>query len=440
MKRFKRAAALLLALSMLAAAGCTDQPEETSSAAESGSSDNSDTSSEPFVEPEVNEVRDTIDALYGTPADRSLKANNVLSGMLPAFSRPASSEYPGNGGRALTDGVRTQIFDTQSWVGFNGREPVTLTFDLGEVVDGLADFEVGAFKSEGYGIGLPTKVAVSVSTDGENYVQIGATLAPNQLSSTEAYSFMLRLAGTVSARYIKYELGSTSSAWLFIDEVTAIRYEGEIDPDDPSEKPGDVSDYYGDTDIPEITEPEYWDPSESDYTQKLNLIAGLPQQIEQLASFSAEVATTFYNSKEDATMLTDGKFASKATYADTAYFRFTNGLGRTIIYDLGKESAVSSFMGSFLFESSSGVNLPRRLVIKASQNGVDWQTIHTTANFQTLESAARVELTESFDKTYKARYIKFEFAITTHIYCDELAIYGTKQIPDDAADRDPKAL
>ena len=154
-----------------------------------------------------------------------------------------------------------------------------------------------------------------------------------------------------------------------------------------------------DTNIPEITEPEYWDPSESDYAQERNLIAGLPQQIEQLAPFSAEVATTFYNSKEDATMLTDGKFASKATYADTAYFRFTNGLGRTIIYDLGKESAVSSFMGSFLFESSSGVNLPRRLVIKASQNGVDWQTIHTTANFQTLESAARVELTESFDKT-----------------------------------------
>ena len=240
MKRFKRAAALLLALSMLAAAGCTDQPEETSSAAESGSSDNSDTSSEPFVEPEVNEVRDRVDALYGTPADRSLKANNALSGLLPAFSRPASSEYPGNGGRALTDGVRVQAFDSTAWVGFNGREPVTLTFDLGEVVDGLADFEVGAFKSEGYGIGLPTKVAVSVSTDGENYVQIGATLAPNQLSSTEAYSFMLRLAGTVSARYIKYELGSTSSAWLFIDEVTAIRYEGEIDPDDPSEKPGDV--------------------------------------------------------------------------------------------------------------------------------------------------------------------------------------------------------
>ena len=152
MKRFKRAAALLLALSMLAAAGCADQPEETSSAAESGSYDSSDTSSEPFVEPEVNEVRDRVDALYGTPADRSLKANNALSGLLPAFSRPASSDYPGNGGRALTDGVRTQIFDTQSWVGFNGREPVTLTFDLGEVVDGLADFEVGAFEERDYGI------------------------------------------------------------------------------------------------------------------------------------------------------------------------------------------------------------------------------------------------------------------------------------------------
>ena len=432
MKRFKRAAALLLALSMLAAAGCTDQPEETSSAAESGSSDNSDTSSEPFVEPEVNEVRDRVDALYGTPADRSLKANNALSGLLPAFSRPASSEYPGNGGRALTDGVRTQIFDTQSWVGFNGREPVTLTFDLGEVVDGLADFEVGAFEERDYGIGLPAAVAVSVSTDGENFSWIGSVLAPAEVSGTEAYPFTLRLAGTVSARYIRYEIGAPSNTWLFIDEVTAVRYGAGADGDGPTS--GEVGDYYGDTNIPEITEPEYWDPSESDYAQERNLIAGLPQQIEQLASFSAEVATTFYNSKEDAAMLTDGKFAGQAAYSDPAYFRFTGGLGRTILYDLGRESAVSSFAGSFLYELSTAVGLPRRLLIKASQNGVDWQTIHVTEAFKTSETAARVEVAEAFAQTYRARYIKFVFPVNTHVYCDELAVYGTKRIPDDAAD------
>ena len=432
MKRFKRAAALLLALSMLAAAGCTDQPEETSSAAESGSSDRSDTSSEPFVEPEVNEVRDRVDALYGTPADRSLKANNALSGLLPAFSRPASSEYPGNGGRALTDGVRTQIFDTQSWVGFNGREPVTLTFDLGEVVDGLADFEVGAFEERDYGIGLPAAVAVSVSTDGENFSWIGSVLAPAEVSGTEAYPFTLRLAGTVSARYIRYEIGAPSNTWLFIDEVTAVRYGAGADGDGPTS--GEVGDYYGDTNIPEITEPEYWDPSESDYAQERNLIAGLPQQIEQFAPFSAEVATTFYNSKEDAAMLTDGKFAGQAAYSDPAYFRFTGGLGRTILYDLGRESAVSSFAGSFLYELSTAVGLPRRLLIKASQNGVDWQTIHVTEAFKTSETAARVEVAEAFAQTYRARYIKFVFPVNTHVYCDELAVYGTKRIPDDAAD------
>ena len=432
MKRFKRAAALLLALSMLAAAGCTDQPEETSSAAESGSSDSSDTSSEPFVEPEVNEVRDRVDALYGTPADRSLKANNALSGLLPAFSRPASSDYPGNGGRALTDGVRTQIFDTQSWVGFNGREPVTLTFDLGEVVDGLADFEVGAFEERDYGIGLPAAVAVSVSTDGENFSWIGSVLAPAEVSGTEAYPFTLRLAGTVSARYIRYEIGAPSNTWLFIDEVTAVRYGAGADGDGPTS--GEVGDYYGDTDIPEITEPEYWDPSGSDYAQERNLIAGLPQQIEQLAPFSAEVATTFYNSKEDAAMLTDGKFAGQAAYSDPAYFRFTGGLGRTILYDLGRESAVSSFAGSFLYELSTAVGLPRRLLIKASRNGVDWQTIHVTEAFKTSETAARVEIAEAFDQTYRARYIEFVFPVNTHVYCDELAVYGTKRIPDDAAD------
>ena len=432
MKRFKRAAALLLAFSMLAAAGCTDQPEETSSAAESGSSDNSDTSSEPFVEPEVNEVRDTIDALYGTPADRSLKANNVLSGMLPAFSRPASSEYPGNGGRALTDGVRVQAFDSTAWVGFNGREPVTLTFDLGEVVEGLADFEVGAFEERDYGIGLPAAVAVSVSTDGENFSWIGSVLAPAEVSGTEAYPFTLRLAGTVSARYIRYEIGAPSNTWLFIDEVTAVRYGAGADGDGPTS--GEVGDYYGDTNIPEITEPEYWDPSESDYAQERNLIAGLPQQIEQFAPFSAEVATTFYNSKEDAAMLTDGKFAGQAAYSDPAYFRFTGGLGRTILYDLGRESAVSSFAGSFLYELSTAVGLPRRLLIKASQNGVDWQTIHVTEAFKTSETAARVEVAEAFAQTYRARYIKFVFPVNTHVYCDELAVYGTKRIPDDAAD------
>ena len=432
MKRFKRAAALLLALSMLAAAGCADQPEETSSAAESGSSDNSDTSSEPFVEPEVNEVRDRVDALYGTPADRSLKANNALSGLLPAFSRPASSDYPGNGGRALTDGVRTQIFDTQSWVGFNGREPVTLTFDLGEVVDGLADFEVGAFEERDYGIGLPAAVAVSVSTDGENFSWIGSVLAPAEVSGTEAYPFTLRLAGTVSARYIRYEIGAPSNTWLFIDEVTAVRYGAGADGDGPTS--GEVGDYYGDTNIPEITEPEYWDPSESDYAQERNLIAGLSQQIEQLAPFSAEVATTFYNSKEDAAMLTDGKFAGQAAYSDPAYFRFTGGLGRTILYDLGRESAVSSFAGSFLYELSTAVGLPRRLLIKASQNGVDWQTIHVTEAFKTGETAARVEVAEAFAQTYRARYIKFVFPVNTHVYCDELAVYGTKRIPDAAAD------
>ena len=432
MKRFKRAAALLLALSMLAAAGCADQPEETSSAAESGSYDSSDTSSEPFVEPEVNEVRDRVDALYGTPADRSLMANNALSGLLPAFSRPASSDYPGNGGRALTDGVRTQIFDTQSWVGFNGREPVTLTFDLGEVVDGLADFEVGAFEERDYGIGLPAAVAVSVSTDGENFSWIGSVLAPAEVSGTEAYPFTLRLAGTVSARYIRYEIGAPSNTWLFIDEVTAVRYGAGADGDGPTS--GEVGDYYGDTNLPEITEPEYWDPSESDYAQERNLIAGLPQQIEQFAPFSAEVATTFYNSKEDAAILTDGKFAGQAAYSDPAYFRFTGGLGRTILYDLGRESAVSSFAGSFLYELSTAVGLPRRLLIKASQNGVDWQTIHVTEAFKTSETAARVEVAEAFAQTYRARYIKFVFPVNTHVYCDELAVYGTKRIPDDAAD------
>lgn len=81
MKRFKRIAALLLALSMLAAAGCAENPADTSSGTEGSESSSGAESSDPnpFVEPEVNEIRDTINALYGNAPDRSLRANNMLS-------------------------------------------------------------------------------------------------------------------------------------------------------------------------------------------------------------------------------------------------------------------------------------------------------------------------------------------------------------------------
>lgn len=436
-RRNKRIISLLLGLTLLLpmAFACTTVPDESSGGGVSDGESSSE-ESEPYVDPE-NELRNTIDALYGESADKAKKAINVLEGLTPQFSRVYSNEYPGKNGMVLTDGERVTAFDSSSWLGFSGRQSVTISFDLGEVVDGLADFEVGCFKSDSYGIGLPSTISLEISEDGEEYVRVAAMLAPNGLSSTEAYAYKFCLSGTVSARYLKFEISATSSAWLFIDEITAIKYEGEPDDEDINEGVDTVDDYYGDTVIPEVTEPEYWDESESDYNDEINLIAGLEYQIEQFGAFYVDYATTHYNSKESAKMLTDGKFATKATYSDSAYFRFTSGIGRAVIFDLGKESAVSSFTGSFLFEESTGVKLPRIVSIKASRNGVDWQTIHTSDAFRTLEKSERVQVSEDFDKTYRARFIKIEFEVTTHIYCDELAIYGTKHIPSDAADITP---
>ena len=393
-RRNKRIISLLLGLTLLLpmAFACTTVPDESSGGGVSDGESSSE-ESEPYVDPE-NELRNTIDALYGESADKAKKAINVLEGLTPQFSRVYSNEYPGKNGMVLTDGERVTAFDSSSWLGFSGRQSVTISFDLGEVVDGLADFEVGCFKSDSYGIGLPSTISLEISEDGEEYVRVAAMLAPNGLSSTEAYSYMFRLSGTVSARYLKFEISATSSAWLFIDEITAIKYEGEPDDEDINEGVDTVDDYYGDTVIPEVTEPEYWDESEPDYNDEINLIAGLGYQIEQFGAFYVDYATTHYNSKESAKMLTDGKFATKATYSDGAYFRFTSGIGRAIIFDLGKESAVSSFTGSFLFEESTGVKLPRVVSIKASRNGVDWQTIHTSDAFRTLEKSERVQVSE----------------------------------------------
>lgn len=96
MKRFKRIAALLLALSMLAAAGCAENPADTSSGTEGSESSSGAESSDPnpFVEPEVNEIRDTINALYGNAPTAVCVRTICFPASCPNFPAPSAPNIP----------------------------------------------------------------------------------------------------------------------------------------------------------------------------------------------------------------------------------------------------------------------------------------------------------------------------------------------------------
>ncbi|MEG1743774.1 MAG: DUF4855 domain-containing protein, partial [Clostridia bacterium] len=79
-----------------------------------------------------------------------------------------------------------------------------------------------------------------------------------------------------------------------------------------------------------------------------------------------------------------------------------------------------------------GIKLPRKLFVSVSENGIDWQTICSGSDFTVIDTVARCEKTIDFGCEYRALYIKFKFDVQTHVYCDEIAVFGTKHISNAA--------
>ena len=421
MKNFKRIAALLMAFTMLTLAACGD-PEDGVSDPSGVSSDASaptEESREVFVD---EEAMAAVDALYTGEVDRTLKRVNLAQGLSYTLSRAPSDPYLDAGGM-LTDGKTSESFNKTDWVGFSGSEGVTINVDLGEVVDNIAELDIGFLRVTDYAVNLPSRVTFLVSDDGETYTTAGDVLTPEGLANTIKITYTAALPGTIHARYIRITVTGLSG-WTFADELGVYKYEGE-DTGDDSET---VKDYYGELELETGGEPTYWDSSESDYNDTLNLIAGKPVQIELVDALRRDHATTFYNSPESNPALTDGKHASSAAYTDSAFFRFTNGEGRNLYFDLGHVSAVTGIRASFLREDGPNVKLPAGLLIYGSVDGEEWKVFRHVDSVYSEGASSIAQVDETFDKAYKVRYIRITFSVLPHVYCDEIEILGRKNV------------
>ena len=363
-----------------------------------------------------------VDALYTGEVDRTLKRVNLAQGLSYTLSRAPSDPYLDAGGM-LTDGKTSESFNKTDWVGFSGSEGVTINVDLGEVVDNIAELDIGFLRVTDYAVNLPSRVTFLVSDDGETYTTAGDVLTPEGLANTIKITYTAALPGTIHARYIRITVTGLSG-WTFADELGVYKYEGE-DTGDDSET---VKDYYGELELETGGEPTYWDSSESDYNDTLNLIAGKPVQIELVDALRRDHATTFYNSPESNPALTDGKHASSAAYTDSAFFRFTNGEGRNLYFDLGHVSAVTGIRASFLREDGPNVKLPAGLLIYGSVDGEEWKVFRHVDSVYSEGASSIAQVDETFDKAYKVRYIRITFSVLPHVYCDEIEILGRKNV------------
>ncbi len=78
----------------------------------------------------------------------------------------------------------------------------------------------------------------------------------------------------------------------------------------------------------------YFPSTEPDYKQVQNLIAGKGQAIIAYGSMKDVDMTPQFNTPDTENRLTDGVLAQQATYSDPAWFRFTRGVARSILFDI----------------------------------------------------------------------------------------------------------
>lgn len=318
---------------------------------------------------------------------------------------------------ALTDGIYKDThykFVKTGWVAVTG-ESAYVQVDLGTVVKGISDFEASSCMNTEYGADICEAVFVYISNDGESWKNVGIYQSSGLEADKARHSLSISLRGTVDARYVKFVFEGIKDEVLLIDEIGVFSYQEE----NTTVQSG-INKYYGAAEIPVITEEKYL---EGDLTRK-NLLLGLPTvTYEALTDTAADIAVTNYNTVPSKGLLTDGKYAKSANMSDGAWFRNTHGTGRIAVFDLGGIAAVDEVKVGFLASHGPGIYLPETMAVSVSLDGEEWHTVFETRKTSDATNK-RVSYEGKFDKAYKARYVQISFSISTHVYLDEIEVFG----------------
>jgi hypothetical protein len=192
---------------------------------------------------------------------------------------------------------------------------------------------------------------------------------------------------------------------------------------------------YDEQEIQPVSIPEYWDKSEPDYSAEQNLIAGLPFRI--YAGESELPAIQMHNSPADAKQLTDGVIPAAADFTTGEWFKCCHGVYRDFVFDLKKTSCVTGFKAVFLYAVNAAIYLPRNFAVSLSENGTDWEQVYFSDNLAATQPDEIYTVDEKLTESRKARFVKFSFDVDIWVFIGELAVIGTKMVPENALDLKP---
>lgn len=316
-------------------------------------------------------------------------------------------------GTTLTDGgIVGASFEHEVWLGIDTSRQSEITIDLGEARSDIYAFALHCFNRTGANINLPYFVEISVSMDGYKYTAVGRSYAP--LSSQENYSYRVALKELVNARYVRFVIPK-GSGYCWIEEAEV--YSNAAGDNTPQM-------LYGDFAFETTAVPSYWEKG-SDYTAVQNLILNLPQQIESDDYLEYD---SYYesNTPEASNLLTDGEVTDDTYCYNGKWFHMYAGGARSIFYDLGYISSVSSFSVRILDYKDWAIVIPDTIKLILSENGEDWYVAGELAPQSTSDKI--LLSSKTLDSAYRARYAMIYMDITSHVFIDEITVNGTKEI------------
>ena len=131
--------------------------------------------------------------------------------------------------QCLTDGLKgTESFKTPMWAGWKGT-PLTLVVDM-KHEESISEAGISVLRDQISNIFLPESMTVSVSVDGENYVEVASAkydveqqevnaLLDVMLSFEQTQARYVRLSVLPLAKVPQWRSENGGAAYVFIDEV-----------------------------------------------------------------------------------------------------------------------------------------------------------------------------------------------------------------------------
>ena len=136
------------------------------------------------------------------------------------FKIPYWPNYPANGEKTLTDGLRGGWnYNDKRWLGFTAGNEMDVVIDLEEDTS-IHSISADFMQICGPYVFMPAKVVISVSSDGKDYIvlkEINHEVVRDDIVSFKNFGW----SGETQARYIRYQAfpGDIDGAILFTDEI-----------------------------------------------------------------------------------------------------------------------------------------------------------------------------------------------------------------------------